>query len=129
MKYEEFAASFPNPETATRCGDQVGEIPGGEVVLAGAIVSATKDSCCIDINGVRYEIDPNDVIDLEVLPRAGEGERAADAGETAAAKPPDVTLVKATRNAVLWRRVPAPAALVAAMGTWVNVVPVAADAA
>jgi len=116
MKYDEFVASHPNPEPAARASEQAVETPAGEVVLAGAILSATRESCCIDINGAQYEIDPHDVIDIAVL------------SPTAGGKP-EVVLVKANRDAVLRRHIPVHAALVAATGTWLNVVPVAAEAA
>lgn len=136
MNFDQFASSFQNPEGATRCGEYKAETqPDGDVVLAGTILFTTDDSCCININGAQYEIASSDVIDIQTLSPA-----ASPAGEkTGADEPPadgvpkeqqpQTVLVKVNKGAILICRTPVPATLLAAVGTWMQVVFSAAKAA
>jgi hypothetical protein len=132
MKFEQFVSSFKNPEASARCAEYPIE---KEVVIAGTMLATTPDSCCVSVNGVPYEIASNDVIDIQVIPPVGsQQEKKADvAPQPAASKqqgPPPVTvLVKVNGGAILTCRTPVPARLLAAIGTWMQVVLPAAKAA
>ena len=163
MNFDQFAASYRNPEEETRCGQHGFQKPEEELVLAGTVLNVTKAFCCIDINGAQYEVDSSDIIDIAVLPKPksvaaaesadaekadaerGEAEkqqaeREAEQREAAGQKPeefasyteteesreerfPQTALLRVNRNAILWQRTPVPAALLAAVGTWMHVVP------
>jgi hypothetical protein len=148
MNYDQFATSFQNPEESIRCGEISVEAQKEEVVLAGTILAATDKFCCIDINGAQYEIASSDVIDIEVVSpkpssgakaeaaqatgEAGEGQKADERAEADAASTTPSTrfaLIRVNKNAVLLHRIPVPAVLLAAVGTWVKIVPPAAKAA
>jgi hypothetical protein len=134
MNFDEYAAGFPNPERRIPCGEQTVGTQVGEVVVAGTILTTEKEFCCIDINGVHYEIASSDVIDIQVIPPTDSGKGAddtwkADDVPAKGAPAPQLVLIKLNGNAVLCRRTPVPAALVAAVGTWVSVVPPATQAA
>jgi hypothetical protein len=143
MNFDQFAATFQNPDRDP-CRDlsNLATTPVGDVVVAGQILSATKDSCCLSINGAVYEVAATDVIDIQFLspeapperPEEKKGTKASEASEkrgpekTAPKEAPPspdgprVVLIKVNGNAPMWRRIPVQAALVAAVGTWVSVV-------
>ena len=150
MNFDQFATSFKNPEPTVACGEiklEAGE--PADVIIAGSMLAVTDSYCCIDINGVQYEVAPGDVIDIEVITPPKPAETAAPEGAEAAPteetggkgkgkrteekkdvdKPGDVftgaqtVLIRINKNAVLWRKMPVPAALLAVMGTWMQVVP------
>jgi len=151
MNLDQFATSFRNPEPTVGCGEiklETGE--PGEVTIAGSMLAVTDTSCCINVNGVQYEVASSDVIDIEVIappkttepaapkgaeaaPAVEEGDKAkgkrtaekkdVDKGEADVVTGPQTVLIRINKNAVLWRRMPVPAALLAVMGTWMEVVP------
>jgi hypothetical protein len=132
MNFDQFAASFRNPEGAVPCGEQPVQDPVGEVTIAGTVVSIAKDLCCLEINGVQYEIPARDVMEIgDLVPAAvgGSAERPAEEakkGKKSEVKPdagPRLVMVKMAANALLYTRVRVPAAMIAAVGTWVTVVP------
>ncbi|KRQ92939.1 hypothetical protein CQ12_30455 [Bradyrhizobium jicamae] len=100
----------------------------GEITLAGSIVYANERICCLEANGSHFEIDPKDVIDIQVHATAAKAQAAnAQAAETE--KAPHIAILQVRRDTVLRRWVSVPATLVAAVGTWVNVVPASQNAA
>lgn len=143
MNFDQFAASFQNPEVKMPVAEPVTE--EGEVVLAGTIVNATKQSFSIEINGALYEGAAGDVIDIQALAspppqedvKKGEEKagakgayKAADnraaqakARDAEAKQGPQFALVRVKKNAILVQRITVPASLLAAVGTWVEVVP------
>lgn len=132
MNFDQFTASFRNPEATDPCAEQPVQNPVGEVLIAGRILSATKELCCIEINGARYEIAGSDVIEIsDVIPAATThtAEKKEKAGEAKVRPGPRLVMIKLSANAILQTRVRVPAALIAAVGTWVTVVPQAAKAA
>jgi hypothetical protein len=142
VNYDQFASNFQNPEDF-RCGESKVETKEEPVVLAGTILVATDESCCIDINGRQYEVAADDVIDIQVVSRKEASpedrteateppaedkvdEEATDgpiADDLSAARRPQFVLIRVNKNAVLQQRVAVPAALLAAVGTWVQIVP------
>lgn len=129
MNFDQFASSFTNPEKVTRCGEYKAESQQEcDVVLAGTVVYTTDDSCCIAINGGQYEIASCDVVDVQTLsPVSSPAEQKADPVEGQAAdvsgkQGPETVLVKVNKNAILIGRTPVPATLLAAVGTWMEVV-------
>jgi hypothetical protein len=133
MNFNEFAASFKNPEGVS-CYKPENQ-QEGDVVLAGTILHTTDEFCCISINGAQYEIAAHDVIDIQPLsPVAAPTEEKADTEEAQAEdvsekQGPQTVLVKVKRNAILICRTPVPAKLLAAVGTWMEVVIPAGKAA
>jgi|GEM_PF-4892463 hypothetical protein len=126
MNFEQFIAGFQNPEESSLRGEILYGNPTGEVIIAATILTTTKELCCIDINGAQYEIAAGDVIDISDLVPAQSEEVAEKKGETTEAAEkagPRLVLIKLKSNAVLERRIAVPASLVAALGTWVQVVP------
>jgi hypothetical protein len=146
MNYEQFVGSFRNPEKA--------EQPEGKVVVAGAVILATREYCYIDINGAQYEIAAGDILDIEVISSTGVAkevgaadvkspqEAPAQAGtkdvkspkgapaQAAAAveyQSPVVALITLDQNTILCHRVPV--GLVTTMGTWMAIVPPTAQPA
>ncbi|HEY0281059.1 MAG TPA: hypothetical protein VGC27_00345 [Rhizomicrobium sp.] len=136
MKYEEFAANFANPEPVLREAATSDKSATAGAVIAGTVVSAHKDLLHLDINGVQYELDPAEVIDVQLLAKPtaetcdkDRQEDAKGAAEASPATPSNIVLINAHCGAVLYRRVAVPAAQIAALGTWVHVVPAASEAA
>ena len=126
MNFDQLAAGFRNPTENQPCGEVMSENPVGEVTIAGTIVAATKDECCVDINGTQYEIKGSDVIDIVDLNptdpgKVGEGNTEEE--EAAARADRRLALIKLQGNAILHSRIAVPAALVAAAGTWLGIVP------
>jgi len=131
MNYRQFVAGFRNPE---RVAEQE-----GRVVVAGTVLMVTKERCHLDINGAQYEIAADDVIDIEAItpaespkaePPQGEAPPKKESGETQTSpvqQDPVVVLITLSSNAVLCQRIPA--ALIAATGIWMNVVPAAVASA
>ncbi len=131
MNFDQFAASFQNPEGTILRGEEGIENEVVEVVIAGTILTATKESCCFDVNDAVYEISPSDVIDIEVLSPTDSGKEGEDRDDTEDApsnQGPQLALIKMNSDAVLWRRIPVQAAAVAAVGTWLSIVPPAPEA-
>jgi hypothetical protein len=138
VNFDQFATSFKNSEINTRCGEYNVEKQEGEVVLAGTMVVTTPDSCCIDINGAQYEIASSDVIDIQTI-SAPESLNVEKVETTDAVEPtpddvrtmqsPETVLVKVNKGAILTCRIPVPAVLLSAVGTWMQVVVPAAKAA
>lgn len=135
MNFDQFTASFQTPEGNARFSETTVATPIAEIVLAGTVLTATKDFCCIDINGTQYEIDPSDVIDIQALSSTDSDESVGETVDENVDEDPralensGVVLMKVNGNAVLWQRVPVQAGLVAAVGTWMSVVPLAPEAA
>ena len=152
MNFDQFATSFKNPEPTVACGEiklETGE--PADVIIAGSMLAVTDSYCCIDINGVQYEVAPGDVIDIEVIAPPKPAETAAPEGAEAAPTEetggkakgkrteekkdvdtheggdvftgPQTVLLRINKSAVLWRKMPVPAGLLAVMGTWMEVVP------
>jgi hypothetical protein len=149
MNFDQFATNFQYPEGSARCGEIGVENQEGDVILAGTILAVTDESCCIDINGAQYEFASGDVIDIQVIsptktspvdeseaaktPPDDEGGKGYDKSEDAegasAKRGPQTVVIRVNKNAILWRRVPVPAALLAAVGTWMQIVLPDAEAA
>jgi len=140
MNYNQFVAAFPKLDKDIRAAEARTEKQEEMVVLAATVMAATDGACHIDINGAYYEVSPKDVIDIQVLSPTAEHPPAAEAkphsgkGAEAAAKKgppppasslPPVALIKLKRSAVLSQKLQVPAALLAAAGTWMQVVPAA----
>jgi hypothetical protein len=125
MNFDQFAANFRNPEGAAPCSDMPVENPIGEVTIVGTVLSIVNDICCLEINGVRYEISARYVTDICDLaapatepPQPGAENAAAYTGPG-----PRLVVIKVPANALLYSRVAVPAALIAVVGTWVTLVP------
>src|SRR5215204_1504144 len=88
MNFDQFAASYRNPEEETRCGQQEFQKSDEELVLAGTMLNVTKAYCCIDINGAQYEVDSSDVLDIAVIPvpKSAAAAEGADAQKADAEK-------------------------------------------
>jgi hypothetical protein len=132
MNFDQFTASFRNPEGTEPCEEQPVQNPVREVLIVGTVLSATKELCCIEINGVRYEIAGRDIIEIgDVIPAAATqtAEKKEEAGQAYVSSGPRLVMIKLRADAILQTRVRVPAALIAAVGTWVRVVPQAAKAA
>lgn len=120
MNYTQFAASFQGPEESE-------ERLKGRVVLAGTIMAATDEFCRIEINGAHYDIPSSDIIDIQHVPEPGPSD--GDQTDDTESPPDDVSktrrlqlaLITVNPNTVLCHRIPA--AVIAAMGTWVLVLP------
>ena len=140
MNFDQFAATFQNPVEDVRTGEDKAAEQNGDVVLAGTILATTKESCCIEINGVQYELDSGDVKDIRDVastddPSKDKAEAGAatdkKAAKTAGAsrdkdatkQGPRFVLATVNKNAVLCQHVQVPAALLAAVGTWVTLTP------
>jgi hypothetical protein len=124
MKFADLVSKFKKGEEPAAAPIKMGvseaAIPAGEVVLAGRVVTAAKDGCCIDINGAQYDITPGDILDVQLLASAVAGKPDAPVKEITSN---DVVLFKMNGNVNLCRRMFIPAALVAAAGTWLSVAP------
>jgi hypothetical protein len=126
MNFEQFAANFRNPEGPAPCLDTPVENPIGEVTIVGTILSIANDICCLEINGVRYEIPTRYVTEIgdvvaapaTAQPSRPETKKKADASVGAG---PRLVIIRVPANAVLYTRVAVPALLIAAVGTWVTV--------
>ena len=64
MNFDQFAASFRNPEVAAPCAEAPVEAPTGQVTIAGAVLSVSDNICCLEVNSVRYEVSARDVIEI-----------------------------------------------------------------
>ncbi|MEY9633429.1 hypothetical protein ABIF66_001658 [Bradyrhizobium japonicum] len=130
MNYDEFVATWPHKEPPPRQAPPTAAAAPGEITLAGSIVYANERICCFEASGSHFEIDPEDVIDVQVhAPAAGPRAENAEAQAAETEKGPHIAILKVRHDTVLCRWVPVPAALVAALGTWVNVVPASQNAA
>jgi len=124
MKFEEFGKSFKNPEAEIRCGERQA---AKDVTIVGTMLATKSDSCCISVNGTQFEIASSDVIDIQVIsptpPAQTEKTKAAAPAGTPPSPPvlPTV-LIKINGGATLICRTPVQAAVLAAAGTWVQVV-------
>ncbi len=143
MKFNEFAASFRNPEEKIPWSGAQFQGPSGDVIIAGTVLQTEHAFCIVDINGTQYEIPAVDVSDIKIFPptsRNGiseEPSKSTAQKKGAAAKEekeeaeistgPQFALINVNRNAVLCRRVPMQAAAVAAAGTWVSIAPPASS--
>jgi hypothetical protein len=124
MNVDQPAATSQNPEPATG-GDQTKtETQPAHITVAGTILTSTKDAYCVDVNGAIYEIAASDAIDVQIIPPLDAG-KDTGGDDTAAGKDrAQVALFTVNADVVLVRRTPVPAVLVAALGTWMSVVPV-----
>ena len=147
MNFDQFATSFKNPEPVSEEIKPETTEPA-DIVIAGSVLSITDKSCCIHINGAQYEVASGDIIDIQVLvpPKAPETPAATEAApaEEEGGKPkgkrvekkdvdkgeggsvytgPQTVLIRINKNAIFWQRTPVPAAVLAVMGTWMQVVP------
>lgn len=120
MKFADLVSKFRKTEDLSAAAAPMPAMPAGEVVLAGRVVSATKDACCIDINGAQYELAPGDVMDVQLLSATAAGKPDAPVKEITSN---DVVLFKMNGTVTLSRRITVPAALVAAAGTWITLAP------
>jgi hypothetical protein len=85
MNFDQFATSFKNPEPTVPCGEmkvETGE--PGEVVIAGSMLAVTDTFCCVDVNGVQYEVARGDIVDIETLAPP----KAVETAPPEAAEPP-----------------------------------------
>lgn len=146
MNLDQFAASFHPVKRAVSSCDQTAATSDSHMVIAATVLSANRDLCVLEINGVQYEIPGQDVADIQLAalnPAAEttETETAKDGKAPAKAASPaeeapaeaevkagsDLAFLKVKADAVLTRRVDVPVSLIAAMGTWVTLVSTATD--
>ncbi|MGA2651947.1 MAG: hypothetical protein ABSF28_15555 [Terracidiphilus sp.] len=99
-----------------------------QVAIVGTVLSVAGDICCLEVNGVRYDVSKRDVIEIgDVVPAATSpisgNPKGANKENNEPKTSPRLVIIKIASNATLHTRVAVPAALVAAVGTWVTVVP------
>lgn len=149
MNLDQFAASFHPVKRAISSCDQTAATSDSHMVIAATVLSANRDLCVLEINGVQYEIPGQDVVDIQLAAlnpvakatETTETETAKDGKAPAKAASPaeeapaeaevkagsDLAFLKVKADAVLTRRVDVPVSLIAAMGTWVTLVSTATD--
>lgn len=124
MKFANLVSKFKKveePAAAQRdLPAQGNAAPSDDVVLAGKVLNATRDTCSIDINGAQYDITPGDITDVQLLASALAGKPDAPVKEVTSN---DIVLLTISGKVNLCRRVVVPATLVAAAGTWLTVAP------
>jgi hypothetical protein len=147
MNLDQFATGFPGFNANLPSGKDGVDKQEDDVVLAGTLLETTDESYVIDINSVQYEIASSDVIDIQAISpkesapadriddieppndEAGVGEAVVDCGDASEKQGPEIVLIRVNRNAILGSRIAVQAALLAAVGTWMQVVLPAAEAA
>jgi hypothetical protein len=150
MNLDQFATGFPGFKANLPSGKDGVDKQEDNVVLAGTLLETTDESYFIDINGVQYEIASSDVIDIQAISpkesspadrtddieppndEAGVGDAVVDRMDVESVSEkqgPGIVLIRVNRNAVLGSRIAVQAALLAAVGTWMQVVLPAAEAA
>ncbi|ALK10602.1 hypothetical protein [Blastochloris viridis] len=133
----------PRPAATT---DSAADSSPAHVVIVATLLNATDASHFIDLNGTRYEVASEDVIDIQFPALSSAPAPAAESSdstneqappkEEAEGQPaqegsdkdeptsgPRLALVKIKPTAVLIQHVQVPAILVAAAGTWLAIVP------
>jgi hypothetical protein len=127
MNFDQFAAGFRTPEGVAPCAEAPVEAPIGQVTIAGTVLSVADDFCCLEINGVRYEVPASDVVEIGGIPAVEDSSSgSAEDLKEESPKPeggPRLVIIKVAANANFYTRVAVPALVIAAVGTWVTVVP------
>jgi hypothetical protein len=123
MTFDEFVSRVKAPAQEWQCGEPPGQ---GDVVLFGTLLAATPESCCIEVHGRQCEIAASDVIDIQVIRppepvRAGKEVEPPPAAADSAIQCPLVVLMTVQRDTLVCHRFRA--ALLAALGTWMWVLP------
>ena len=124
MNVDQSAVKSQNPEPETGGDKTKTETQPARVTVAGTILTSTKDVYCVDVNGAIYEIAAGDAIEVQIIPASDAG-KDTGGDDTADRKDgPQVALFTLNADVLVVRRTPVPAVLVAALGTWMSVVPV-----
>lgn len=135
MNFDEFAARYHKSDetTPTRGCDSGPDTEPVEVVLAGIVQGIDSELCCIDINGVKYDIPRISIGDVQLLSAIAKREAGKDdkseAPDDTEIGANDVVMFTLKSNTVMCQRTPVQAGFVAAVGTWISLVPGATAAA